>query len=363
MAMSPFLRGYVESRSAQVERCLGELLRRRQGQPETLRRAMSYSLFAGGKRLRPILLLAAAESCGGPARKVLKAAAALEMIHTYSLIHDDLPAMDDDDLRRGKPTNHKVFGEAMAILAGDGLLTQAFEAAAASALECGLSARRTADLVRALAQGAGTQGMVGGQAADLLAEGITPHLPHGGASASGTRAGAVIERQWRRRPGPEGLRHAEGAKRRWRSPSPPRGGGEQWGGGLNGARRALRARLQYIHLHKTAALIAASLEAGAILAGGSQQQRMRLRAYGLAVGLAFQIADDILDVVGDKEKLGKKGSDAQNKKLTYVSLYGVEAARRKAKALIRRAHACLGSFGAKARILHDLADYIIAREN
>jgi len=269
-----------------------------------MRKAMRYSVFAGGKRLRPCLVAAGAECCGGRATRVLKAGAALEMIHTYSLIHDDLPAMDDDDLRRGKPTNHKVFGEAVAILAGDGLLTLAFAAAAANARDCGLGGQASAELIATIAAGAGTSGMVGGQAADL--------------------------------------------------------GAEKWRGRL--PRRRVARLLEYIHLHKTAALITASLEAGAILAGASAARRRSLRAYGRAIGLSFQIADDILDVVGDKAKLGKRGSDAQNRKLTYVSLYGLERARAEAATLTRRAHAALRPFGRRAAVLHDLADYIVTRD-
>ncbi|MDE2314269.1 MAG: polyprenyl synthetase family protein [Elusimicrobia bacterium] len=298
------LDAYLKSRLALADKALAQLFRPKSGEPKTIRDAMRYSIFAGGKRLRPILLMAAAEACGTKAEKVLKAAAAMEMIHTYSLIHDDLPAMDDDDLRRGKPTNHKVFGEAMAILAGDGLLTYAFEAAADNARALGLDARSTAELIRALAQGAGTQGMVGGQVADLEAE------------------------EWK------GKNH-----------------------GFNPARV-----LEQIHLRKTAALIAASLEAGAILAGASAAKRRALREYGEAMGLAFQIADDVLDVVGDKKKLGKNGSDAQNQKLTYAALYGLDKARAKARALVALAQRKISPFGPKGQILRDLADYVIARD-
>ena len=294
--MTPLLKRYLETASRRVEETLEKLLRRKAEEPDSIRQAMRYSIFAGGKRLRPALVAAAAECCGLKSSKVMKAAAALEMIHTYSLIHDDLPAMDDDDLRRGKPTNHKVFGEAMAILAGDGLLTLAFEAASANARESNLSAGRAAELIRVIASGAGTSGMVGGQVADLQAEG---------------------------------------------------------GNGARSRRQAARL-LEYIHLHKTAALISASLEAGAVLARAAPPQRRAPRA--------FQIADDILDVVGDKKKLGKMGSDAQNKKLTYASLYGIDKARAKAEALIRQAHRSLAPFGAKAKPLHDLADYIIMRD-
>jgi len=298
------LERYLTSHSARVDRELESLLKKRPEEPETIRKAMSYSIFAGGKRLRPILVIAAAECCGLEGRKVLKTACALEMIHTYSLIHDDLPAMDDDDLRRGKPTNHKVFGEAMAILAGDGLLTYAFEAAAQNAAALGLPGSASAELIRIISHGAGTQGMVGGQVADLEAEG-------------------------------------------WKSKNH----------GFNP-----KKALEYIHLHKTAALMVASLEAGAVLARATPARRKNLAAYGRAIGLAFQIADDILDVVGDKKKLGKKGSDAQNDKLTYARLYGIEASRAMAAELVREAHDQLKPFGTKARPLHDLADYIITRD-
>ncbi|MBI4422608.1 MAG: polyprenyl synthetase family protein [Elusimicrobia bacterium] len=277
--------------------------------PETQRKAMEYSLFAGGKRLRPVLVAAATEACGRPGAVSRLAACALEMIHTYSLIHDDLPAMDDDDLRRGKPTNHKVFGEAIAILAGDGLLTLAFELAAENAAKAGLGARETAELVRVIAAGAGARGMVAGQVLDLEAENFQ-------------RAG---------------LR--------------------------NGKRAEAAARLRSIHTHKTAALITASLEAGAILGRAGARERAGLREYGRTVGLAFQIADDVLDVVGDKAKLGKRGSDEANAKLTYARVYGVAGARARAAELLARAHGALRGFPpARVALLHDLADYVVARD-
>ena len=304
MTMPAALNRYMASRCRGVDRELARLLRGRAGEPRSVVKAMSYSLFAGGKRLRPVLVMAAAECCGLEGRKTLKTACAVEMIHTYSLIHDDLPAMDDDDLRRGKPTNHKVFGEALAILAGDGLLTYSFEAAADNARQLRLSGGETSDLIGTIARGAGTQGMVGGQVADLEAE------------------------NWK-------------AKKN----------------GFN-ARKAL----EYIHRHKTAALMVACLEAGAILARATAAQKRRLADYGRCIGLAFQIADDILDVVGDKKKLGKKGSDAQNDKLTYARLYGVSRSREMATKLIARAHKSLTTFGEGSRPLHDLAEYIITRD-
>ncbi len=294
----------MEKNTALVDACMEKLLAPSPDLPESIRKAMRYSLFAGGKRLRPTLVLEAAECCGLSPRKALKTAAALEMIHTYSLIHDDLPAMDDDDLRRGKPTSHKVFGEALAILAGDGLLTKAFEAAAENAADLKLKGRETAELIRLIAFGAGAEGMVGGQVADLAAEGMSKKL----------------------------------------------------------SKAAAAKVLESVHRRKTGALIVASLDAGAVLAGAADAKREALRSYGECVGLAFQIADDVLDVVGDKKKLGKRGSDRDNGKLTYASLYGVDGARAKARALVEMAHAHLEGFGRKAGTLHELADYIIARD-
>ncbi|MBI4677961.1 MAG: polyprenyl synthetase family protein [Elusimicrobia bacterium] len=299
------LKRFIEAHSPIVDRELDRLLSPRPGEPGSIRRAMRYSVFAGGKRLRPVLVFAAARACGKPSSSVAGAAAALEMIHAYSLIHDDLPAMDDDDLRRGKPTNHKVFGEAMAILAGDGLLTLAFEALALNARRAGLDAKSACELVRVVSEAAGTRGMVGGQVADIEAEGLL---------------------------------------------------------GRKKSRAALAARLRYIHERKTAALITASLDAGAILAKASLRQRNALRLYGRALGLAFQVADDVLDVVGDKRKLGKKGSDRRNKKLTYASLCGLAAARGEARRLVARAHAHLRPFGSGAQVLHELADYVVERD-
>lgn len=302
--MNATLSRAMEKNTALVEQAMEKLLAPTKDLPESVRKAMSYSLFAGGKRLRPTLVMEAAECCGLSAKKALKTAAALEMIHTYSLIHDDLPAMDDDDLRRGKPTNHKVFGEAMAILAGDGLLTKAFEAAAENAADLKLKGSATAELIKLIAFGAGAEGMVGGQVADLAAEGMKKKL----------------------------------------------------------SKAAAAKMLEGVHRRKTGALIVASLDAGAVLAGADKTKRDDLRSYGQCIGLAFQIADDVLDVVGDKKKLGKQGSDVANDKLTYASLYGVDGARAKARSLTEMAHANLKGFGRKADVLHDLADYIIERD-
>jgi geranylgeranyl diphosphate synthase type II len=314
--MQKKLEAYLKSRGRTVEKALLRLVERRgrapipflAPMPATLKESMAYSLMAGGKRLRPVLTMAAAECRGLPGSKVLKTACALEMIHTYSLIHDDLPAMDDDDLRRGKPTNHKVFGEAVAILAGDGLLTMAFELAAENAAERRLDGRASADLVRVIAAGSGVRGMVGGQAADLEAEGAAGKL---------------------------------------------RG---------NGSKEKARKALEYIHTHKTAALITTSLEAGAVLAKASERERKSLREYGRSIGLAFQIVDDILDRVGDKAKLGKRGSDLDNDKLTYPRLYGLDGSRKLAQRWTAKAHKSLAPFGNRAEPLHWLADFVLERD-
>ncbi len=259
--------------------------------PEQLRQAMAYSLFAGGKRLRPALVVAARELFDTPGADPMPAACALEFIHTYSLIHDDLPAMDDDDLRRGQPTNHKRFGEALAILAGDGLLTEAF----------GLLARHYPEhpaaiqLVGELAAAAGAGGMVGGQVLDV----------------------------------------------------------EQTG------RRLQRAELETIHRLKTAALMVAAVRCGGLLGGADPEALADLTAYGRAVGLAFQVADDVLDVIGDRAQLGKTaGKDAAQGKNTYVALLGTEGARAEAVALTRLAEERIGRFGPRAAPLAALAGYI-----
>lgn len=269
--------------------------------PKMLRDSMVYSLSAGGKRIRPVLCLASYEACGGRAEDAVPQAASIELIHTYSLIHDDLPAMDNDDLRRGKPTNHKVFGEGMAILAGDGLLTDAF---------CLLADKRyrrpsitdaaVAQCVSELAYAAGSQGMVGGQAQDLLSENSEPDP----------------------------------------------------------------ITLAFIHEHKTAALISVSVRMGAILAGADEEKLKKLTLYGESIGLAFQVVDDILDVEGETEVLGKpKGSDEKKKKLTYPRLYGIEESRRKAKELIGTSIGALSVFDAKAEPLRAVAGYLYERKS
>lgn len=266
--------------------------------PTQLQSSMSYSLLAGGKRLRPVLVLLACEACGRDPEAALPAACALEMIHTYSLIHDDLPAMDDDDLRRGRPTNHKVYGEAMAILAGDALLTLAFEIIARDVQPPHIAAACCADLANA----AGAVGMVAGQVADLEAE---------------TMAGA-----------------------------------------------ASVELLEGIHRRKTGRLLCSALTMGARIAAADDDTLSRLRQYGLNIGLAFQITDDLLDVRGNAEKVGKGlNKDAALGKLTYPSLLGIEASEQRAAALIDEACQLLEPLGSRADRLRDLAQFILHRDH
>jgi geranylgeranyl diphosphate synthase, type II len=267
--------------------------------PSLLHESMTYSLFAGGKRIRPVLALASYAACGGDPVDILPQASALELIHTYSLIHDDLPAMDNDDLRRGKPTNHKAFGEAMAILAGDALLTEAFS----MMTSIQSSTRRIQDssiveVIRRVSMASGASGMVGGQAQDILSE--------------------------------NGIPDAE--------------------------------TLEFIHLHKTAALIKASVIIGPVLAGSERSILEALSDYGGHIGLVFQIIDDILDVEGTTEELGKTaGSDIRKSKLTYPAIYGLEKARQKAEDLVSRAIHCLRPFPSDADPLREIALYLLRR--
>jgi geranylgeranyl diphosphate synthase type II len=264
--------------------------------PARLAAAMRYSTLAGGKRLRPVVCLLAADACGGDRKVALPAACALELVHTYSLIHDDLPAMDDDDLRRGRPTCHKAFDEATAVLAGDGLLTLAFEIIARDVRP----AEAAAGCVRALAEAAGPSGMVGGQMADLLAE------QHTDVSLAG---------------------------------------------------------LEAIHRRKTGALLRAALRMGAITAGAPAKMREALDAYGDAVGLAFQIVDDLLDVQGDEARLGKRvRKDSRQGKWTYPGLLGVDGSRAKARQLADDAVAALAPFGNRGAWLKALALDLLERD-
>lgn len=264
--------------------------------PEKLRESMRYSLEAGGKRLRPVLCFAGAEAVGGSADAVMPAAVAIEMIHTFSLIHDDLPAMDDDSLRRGKPTNHKVYGEATAILAGDGLLAEAFYVLADAR---GIDSNMLIATIREVARTTGGRGMTGGQIIDM--------------ESTGKKVG--------------------------------------------------EAGLARLHLYKTGALIKASVTCGARMCGASDEEIGALERYGEAVGLAFQIADDILDVEGDQELIGKDvGSDEGKGKSTYPATIGIEASRRQAEALVAQAVDSIESFAERAEPLRLIARYTIERK-
>lgn len=262
--------------------------------PATIHRAMRYSLLAGGKRLRPLLCCAASEACGGTIRAALPAACAVEMIHAYSLIHDDLPCMDDDDLRRSKPTSHKVFGEGIAVLAGDALLTGAF------AVIAGANPRIVPDLVAEMSHAAGSRGLIAGQVADLEAEG--------------------------------------------RKPSEP--------------------ALYFIHAAKTGMLLRAALKLGGMCGGGTKRQVAALDRFGFALGLAFQIQDDILDATQSAKKLGKTaGKDAAAGKMTFPALYGLERSREIAARWTEDAIHELKPFGTKGTVLRALTEKLLHRDH
>ncbi len=294
------INSYLKAKKILIEEALRGCICPQNGPATLLQEAMRYSLLAGGKRIRPILHLASVEACGGNPQMSLGFACALEMIHTYSLIHDDLPSMDDDELRRGKPTNHMVFGEAMALLAGDGLLTEAFRLIAQEALEKGLEPLRVIKATLELASAAGVYGMVGGQAADILSE----------------------------------------------------------------AKAVDVETLAFIHTKKTGALIRASVCTGGILAGASAELLEGLGRYGEALGLAFQIRDDLLNEEGDPAKLGKAvKTDKARGKATYPSLFGVEQSKAKLNSLVGQAVEALAVFGSEAEPLRGIALYVARREH
>jgi geranylgeranyl diphosphate synthase type II len=294
------LKAYLEERRGLVNRTLEGYLPAVRGPAFRVVQAMHYSLFAGGKRLRPILCLAGADAVGGDPGEFLPVACALEMIHTYSLIHDDLPAMDDDDLRRGQPTCHKKYDEATAILAGDGLLTGAFHILAEAGGRFEGREAALLEVIQLIAGAAGYQGMVGGQMLDLLAEG----------------------------------------------------------------REVTLKELETIHRLKTGALLTASVRSGAVMAGGTRGEVTALTAYGEKFGLAFQVTDDLLDVEGEAAEMGKAtGMDAQRRKATYPGVLGREEAKAWAQRLVDTAIADLEPFGPKAEPLREIARYLLVRRS
>lgn len=303
MEHSVTIHKHIQQVAGEITEELKQSLAQFDGAPGKLIEAMEYSLTAGGKRIRPYLVLAAAYAVNADEEMVAKAiapACAVEFIHTYSLIHDDLPAMDNDDLRRGKPTNHKVFGEAMAILAGDALLTASFSFITSLVKQGHIEAEVGIDIIDELSRYAGALGMVGGQVADMEGE--------------------------------QGITSIE--------------------------------QLEYIHQHKTSDLIVFSVKAGARIAGASEYQLQQLEQYGRNIGMAFQIQDDILDIVGDEQKLGKPvNSDVEEQKVTYPFLLGLEESKELVAALTEEAkQAVLAADLAFTEQLIDLADYLVQRE-
>ncbi len=291
------LKPYLEIKRNQIEAALDRYLPATTAVPVTLNESVRYSVLAPGKRLRPTLVLAAAEALGCPNDAVMPTACALECIHVFSLIHDDLPCMDNDDYRRGRLTNHKVYGDAMALLAGDALLTYAFQLIAENVST--IPVDRVLPTLRLIAVATGTWGMVGGQVVDMESQGQDVSTD----------------------------------------------------------------TLKYIHAHKTGALLTASVVSGAILAGATERQLEQFTSYGGHIGLAFQIADDILDVTGDEAKLGKPvGSDEERDKATYPKLYGLEESRKRANAEVELALSAVSSFDLAAEPLRAIARYIVERD-
>ncbi len=290
----------LKNRSQMVNEALDRFLPAAGTYPPVIHEAMRYSLFAGGKRLRPVLALAMAELLGGSPGDIMPAACALELIHTYSLIHDDLPSIDNDDFRRGMPTCHKKFGEAMAVLAGDALLTMAFELIARTPVRGRITPERILRVIAEVSSAAGTSGLIGGQVADVIS------------------AADSVDRE----------------------------------------------TLAYIHSKKTGAMYRVSVRTGAILSGCGREDLERLTAYADHLGMAFQITDDILDIVGDEEKMGKPaGSDLKNNKATYPALYGMYEARRMAGLEAGLALGCLDVYGEKAAFLRELVRFIVERSH
>ncbi len=292
LKMKKTLEQYLREKSSRVDAWLNRLLPVSTQYPVSIHKAMRYSLFAGGKRIRPALSIAAFEAFGGRGERIYPAACALEMLHTFSLIHDDLPCMDNDDFRRGKPTSHKVFGEAIAVLAGDALCIHAF----------GILGRYAAlPVVQEIGSALGTAGMIGGQVVDIESE---------------------------------------------------------------GKKNITEKTLRFIHTRKTEAFITASLRMGAVIAGAKAKDMAIITRYGRAIGLAFQIIDDILDIVSTTEQIGKDaGSDIEKGKATYPALFGLEKSNRKARLLIAQAKKTVQPLGARGSLFKELADFIVDRIN
>lgn len=291
-------KGDLKSKVVIVENLLNEYMPKEEGYQKTICEAMNYSLKAGGKRLRPILTLEACKIVGGDERDAIPFAVAIEMIHTYSLIHDDLPALDNDDLRRGRATNHKVYGEAMAILAGDGLLNYAYEIMLRESIGKE-NPEKYLKAINEIAKASGIYGMIGGQVVDIESENKKINID----------------------------------------------------------------KLDFIHMNKTAAIMVGCMRAGAIIGGADEVQLENITKYAKNIGLSFQIVDDILDIVGDESKLGKKvGSDIENDKSTYPSLLGLEKSKEIANELIQEAKLSINNINENSEFLNGLADYIVDRE-
>lgn len=287
----------LEEKIIEVNKSLEKFIEEKEAPQATIYKAMNYSINAGGKRIRPVIMLSCAELIGGTSDGVMPFACALEMIHTYSLIHDDLPCMDNDDLRRGKPTNHKVFGEAMAVLAGDALLNKAFETILKNSQ---VSPNMTIAALSEIATASGTEGMIGGQVIDIESE--------------DKQIDAVT--------------------------------------------------LMTLHLNKTGALIMTAAKVGALLSGGGREDLLLMEEFSRYLGIAFQIKDDILDVEGSVEALGKKiGADEENKKSTFVSIYGLEQSKKILSDYTEKAIEILSSYGEKAEFLIELCKFLLRREN
>lgn len=293
------IKQYLQEKGKLVEKSLKKMLISQDVYPKTVHEAMTYSVMAGGKRIRPILSLAACDAVGGNSEEVMEVACALEIIHTYSLVHDDLPCMDDDALRRGKPTNHIVFGEAIALLAGDGLLTYAFELLSKAGLNS-KNPERYLKVINEISNAVGTMGMIGGQVVDIQSENIEIDFK----------------------------------------------------------------TLEYIHKHKTGALMRTSVRAGAILGGANPEQLESLTTYANNLGLAFQITDDLLDIFGDEAVVGKSlSSDEEKNKATYPKFLGIDKTKEAAVSTVEEAIEALKTFDNKSDPLRELANYLLIRKN